>query len=74
MLGRPDAGDALFELARVLTDVADTFGEWRYRHLAAVRRSMGAKVGSGGSSGVAWLERSLARVVFPELWSARTAV
>ena len=35
---------------------------------------MGAKVGSGGSAGLAWLQRSMARVVFPELWSARTAM
>ena len=74
VLSRTDPGDALLELARVLTDLSGAFGEWRYRHLAAVRRSMGAKVGSGGSSGVTWLERSLARPVFPELWSARTAV
>jgi tryptophan 2,3-dioxygenase len=35
---------------------------------------MGAKVGSGGSAGVAWLQHGMARVVFPELWSARTAM
>jgi tryptophan 2,3-dioxygenase len=35
---------------------------------------MGAKPGSGGSSGLTWLERSLQREVFPELWSARTMV
>lgn len=59
-------------LGEALTEVAELFGDWRYRHLAAVRRAMGAKPGSGGSNGLAWLERSMARVVFPELWSART--
>lgn len=59
-------------LGDVLADVAENFGDWRYEHLKAVKRSMGAKVGSGGSAGVAWLERSMARTVFPELWSART--
>lgn len=59
-------------LGDVLTDIAEYFGDWRYEHLKAVKRSMGAKVGSGGSAGVTWLERSMARVVFPELWSART--
>ncbi|MCV2489080.1 tryptophan 2,3-dioxygenase family protein [Geodermatophilus sp. YIM 151500] len=73
VLGRAP-GDPLLELAGVLTDLSAAFGEWRFRHLTAVRRSMGAKAGTGGSSGVAWLERSLARAVFPELWSARTAV
>ncbi|HZC51008.1 MAG TPA: tryptophan 2,3-dioxygenase family protein [Mycobacterium sp.] len=70
----PRASDPLFLLAERLTDLADAFGTWRYRHLVAVRRSMGAKPGSGGSSGLAWLERSMAREVFPELWSARTMV
>lgn len=61
-------------LGEALTDVAEQFGDWRYRHLQAVQRTMGAKAGSGGSAGAAWLQRSMARVVFPELWSARTAM
>ncbi|WP_248958653.1 tryptophan 2,3-dioxygenase [Sphaerisporangium perillae] len=65
-------GDELWTLAETLTDLSERFSDWRYRHLMAVRRSMGAKAGSGGSSGLSWLERSLRRDVFPELWSART--
>ncbi len=67
-------GDELWELGEALTDVAERFAEWRYRHLMVVRRAMGAKIGTGGSSGVSWLERSLRREIFPELWSARTAM
>ncbi|MCK2217061.1 tryptophan 2,3-dioxygenase family protein [Actinomadura sp. ATCC 31491] len=67
-------GDELWELAEALTDVSDGFTQWRVRHLAAVRRSMGAKAGTGGSSGASWLERTLRREIFPELWSARTLV
>ncbi|MGW0803450.1 tryptophan 2,3-dioxygenase [Nonomuraea sp. NPDC002799] len=66
------AGNDLRALGDALTEVSELFGDWRYQHVAAVRRSMGAKPGSGGSNGLAWLERSMARVVFPELWSART--
>ncbi|MFC4118870.1 tryptophan 2,3-dioxygenase [Nonomuraea zeae] len=66
------AGDDLRALGDALAEVSERFGDWRYQHVAAVRRSMGAKPGSGGSNGLAWLERSMARVVFPELWSART--
>jgi tryptophan 2,3-dioxygenase len=69
---RPDS--ALHALGEALTDVAEQFSDWRYKHLVAVQRTMGAKPGSGGSAGAAWLTRSLARVVFPELWSARTAM
>lgn len=61
-------------LGEALTEVAERFGEWRHRHLQAVRRSMGAKVGSGGSAGVTWLQRSLDRNAFPELWDARTGM
>jgi tryptophan 2,3-dioxygenase len=69
---RPDS--ALHALGEALTDVAEQFGDWRYKHLVAVQRTMGAKPGSGGSAGATWLTRSMARVVFPELWSARTAM
>ena len=62
------------ELGEALSDVAQRLGEWKFWHLAAVRRTMGSKPGTGGSSGVAWLERSLANAPFPELWSARTGV
>ncbi|MEV0168476.1 tryptophan 2,3-dioxygenase [Nonomuraea fuscirosea] len=65
-------GDGLRALGDALAEVSERFGDWRYQHVAAVRRAMGAKPGSGGSNGLAWLERSMARVVFPELWSART--
>lgn len=70
----PRVSDPVFRLAEELTEIADAFSVWRYRHVVAVRRAMGAKPGSGGSSGLAWLERSMARQVFPELWSARTMV
>jgi tryptophan 2,3-dioxygenase len=70
----PRPGNDLFVLGEALTDVAEAFGSWRQRHVTAVRRAMGAKPGSGGSAGLAWLERSAARVVFPDLWAARTVV
>jgi tryptophan 2,3-dioxygenase len=59
-------------LGEALSEVAETFGDWRYQHLKAVQRAMGAKVGSGGTDGLSWLRRAMDRVVFPELWSART--
>ena len=70
--GGPD--NHLRLLGEALTEVAEQFGDWRWNHIKAVQRTMGAKVGSGGSAGLAWLQRSMARVVFPELWSARTAM
>jgi tryptophan 2,3-dioxygenase len=72
--GDPRPGNELFQLGEALTDVAEEFTTWRQRHVTAVRRAMGAKPGTGGSSGLAWLERSAARVVFPDLWAARTVI
>lgn len=61
----------LLELAEVLLDVAERVTQWRFRHYNAVKRSMGAKPGSGGSSGLAWLRKAVGRDVFPELWTVR---
>jgi tryptophan 2,3-dioxygenase len=70
----PRPGNELFVLGEALTDIAEEFTTWRQRHVTAVRRAMGAKPGTGGSAGLAWLERSAARPVFPDLWAARTAI
>ncbi|MEW2288583.1 tryptophan 2,3-dioxygenase family protein [Streptomyces sp. NPDC047841] len=66
--------DPLLALGETLTDIAETVMRWRGDHLLATRRAMGAKSGSGGSSGVAWLEKRAARPVFPEIWTVRGRV
>ncbi|MDX3696474.1 tryptophan 2,3-dioxygenase [Streptomyces europaeiscabiei] len=63
--------DPLLDLGEALTDIAELVLRWRGDHLLATRRAMGSKAGSGGSSGVEWLEKRAARPVFPELWTAR---
>ncbi|MGW3015832.1 tryptophan 2,3-dioxygenase family protein [Streptomyces longwoodensis] len=71
------AGDQNGELARLgeaLTDVGELVWRWRNDHLVATRRAMGAKQGTGGSAGVAWLEKRAQKSVFPELWTARSHV
>jgi tryptophan 2,3-dioxygenase len=71
------SGDPDTELARLgeaLTDVAELVWRWRNDHLVATRRAMGAKPGTGGSAGVAWLEKRARKNVFPELWTARSHV
>ncbi|WP_017540313.1 tryptophan 2,3-dioxygenase [Nocardiopsis halophila] len=65
-------GNDLFVLAEALLDTAERVTRWRQRHLAAVKRSMGAKPGTGGSNGLRWLAANAAEDVFPELWSLRT--
>ncbi|MFE4665626.1 tryptophan 2,3-dioxygenase family protein [Streptomyces sp. NPDC056716] len=64
----------LGRLGEALTDVAELVWRWRNDHLVATRRAMGAKAGTGGSAGVAWLEKRARKNVFPELWTARSYV
>jgi tryptophan 2,3-dioxygenase len=61
-------------LGEALTEVAELVWRWRNDHLVATRRAMGAKSGTGGSAGVAWLEKRATKNVFPELWTARSHV
>lgn len=64
----------LVRLGEVLTNIAELEWRWRNDHLLATRRAMGAKPGTGGSAGVAWLEKRAQKYVFPELWTARSHV
>ncbi|MDH6126783.1 tryptophan 2,3-dioxygenase family protein [Kitasatospora sp. GP82] len=62
----------LARLGEALLDTAERVTRWRQRHLSAVKRSMGDKPGTGGSSGLSWLKQSADQDVFPELWTVRT--
>lgn len=64
----------LLRLGELLTEVGELVWRWRNDHLVATRRAMGSKTGTGGSAGVAWLEKRAAKNVFPELWTARSYV
>ncbi|WP_020495818.1 tryptophan 2,3-dioxygenase [Sciscionella marina] len=57
-----------------LVDLEDAFQLWRFRHLRTVRRTIGFKKGTGGSSGAAFLERALDLTFFPELYTVRTMI
>jgi tryptophan 2,3-dioxygenase len=70
----PDQHDELVRLGEALTDVGELVWRWRNDHLIATRRAMGSKTGTGGSAGVAWLEKRATKNVFPELWTARSHV
>ncbi|MFI5803624.1 tryptophan 2,3-dioxygenase family protein [Streptomyces sp. NPDC051561] len=66
--------EELVVLGEALTEVGELVWRWRNDHLVATRRAMGSKVGTGGSAGVAWLEKRARKNVFPELWTARSYV
>jgi tryptophan 2,3-dioxygenase len=65
---RPDVSLLLEELV----DIDEGLQEWRYRHLKMVERTIGNKVGTGGSSGAGYLQSTLFKPVFPELWAIRS--
>jgi tryptophan 2,3-dioxygenase len=60
------------ELCERLVDLDEGLQEWRYRHVKMVERTLGAKMGTGGSSGAAYLLTTLNRPVFPDLWAIRS--
>jgi tryptophan 2,3-dioxygenase len=64
----------VYETCEELVDVEDNFQQWRFRHLQVVQRTIGHKVGTGGSSGVDFLRRALDLTFFPELFAVRTRV
>lgn len=64
---RPDVALLLEELI----DIDEGIQEWRYRHLKMVERTIGNKMGTGGSSGAGYLRSTLFSPVFPELWEIR---
>ena len=57
-----------FNLLSRLIDVDELFTTWRQRHAIMVRRMIGSKIGTGGSSGHAYLQKTADRhKVFSEL-------
>jgi len=66
---RADADAAL--VAERLVDLDEGFQEWRYRHVKMVERTIGARSGTGGSAGAAYLRETVGRPIFPDLWDIR---
>lgn len=63
-----------FRLLSGLIDLDELIGTWRYRHMMMVNRVIGAKIGTGGSSGSAYLRSTLMEKyrVFRELANLST--
>lgn len=71
---RDPADAVLGDLAELLADFDELFAQWRSRHVLAVERQIGAKAGTGNSSGVEYLRSTTTRRFFPELWDARSVL
>ena len=62
----------LFDLCEALLDHDEAFALWRSRHVLMVERQIGAKTGTGGSTGAQYLRTTLGKRFYPELWEVRS--
>ena len=62
----------LFDLCEALVDHDEAFAHWRARHVLMVERQIGGKTGTGGSSGAGYLQTTLDKRFYPELWDVRS--
>jgi tryptophan 2,3-dioxygenase len=67
------AVQAAFRLLTALMDIDETITLWRYRHALMVERMIGLKIGTGGSSGQAYLRMTAERHrIFSDLFRLST--
>lgn len=60
------------DLCERLTEFDELIVSWRLRHIQMVERTIGLRMGTGGSSGSSYLKVTLDKKFFPELWEARS--
>jgi tryptophan 2,3-dioxygenase len=62
-----------FRLLQRLMDIDEALALWRYRHALMVERMIGVKIGTGGSSGHAYLRSTAAQHrIFTDLFRLST--
>ena len=66
--------DRLTQVCERLVDLDEGLQEWRYRHVKMVERTIGHKMGTGGSAGSEYLKTTLFQSVFPDLWAIRSSL
>jgi tryptophan 2,3-dioxygenase len=70
----PDQYWAAYEVSERLVDIEINFQSWRFHHMKTVERIIGAKAGTGGTSGVKFLQKALDITFFPELIEVRSQI
>ena len=57
-----------FQLLDTLLELDNQLGNWRYRHINMVRRMIGTRIGTGGSTGAGYLQGAMDKhYIFKEL-------
>ena len=59
-------------VSELMVDFDEGLQEWRYRHVKMVERTIGRKMGTGGSEGVSYLLKTINHAIFPDLWAIRS--
>jgi len=72
ILTHPEKYAELYNMQDLLIEHDELIISWRYNHILMVERMLGMKRGTGGSEGVGYLQTTLTKKFFPELWEART--
>lgn len=68
----PAAAGVLYRLAEALVDISEGFWLLTATHVRVADRAIGDRPGTGGTSGVSYLEEALKLKAFPELWDVRS--
>lgn len=68
----PDTHADLLALCEVLIEIDECLSLWRAHHVQMVERMIGSLRGTGGSAGVGYLQSTLPKRAFPDLWRVRT--
>ena len=69
---QPEENWDAYEMCEKLIDVDEQLALWRFRHVKVVQRIIGWKRGTGGTSGVDYLQKLVDVRLFPDLWDVRT--
>lgn len=72
ILTHPEDYHEIYLLQDLLIEHDQQIVFWRSNHVTMVERMLGMKPGTGGSEGVGYLQKTLTKKFFPELWEART--
>ena len=57
-----------FQLLNSLLEIDNQLGNWRYRHINMVRRTIGTRIGTGGSTGAGYLQGAMEKhYIFREI-------
>ncbi len=57
-----------FQLLDTLLEIDNQLGNWRYRHINMVRRMIGSRIGTGGSTGAGYLQGAMDKhYIFKEI-------